>query len=197
MTTFLIVMGAVAVLALLVKAASATSAQQAAASATALGPTLPRANVQQLLDRLFYGLEVVGAQKSTILLAEERHPAERGELVIGTRRIHFVAYDKAGYGIAGICSFEMTDVLAVRRKSQDVLIIFVDEPNPTGLLGTNRPPAVTTRFAFRMDNVAGWLETFAKQHKTSSYHDFDNYSDDELMEQPIVDWTQTIALYQK
>jgi hypothetical protein len=154
--------------------------------------TLPRQSIQGILDRFFFEERLI-SQTPVTILANERQSEGAGELVLTTRKVHYVAYDDTGYGIAGILSWPLMDVLAMARKTANILVVFVEEPNPQGIL--DRPDAVTTRFSFRMSNPGAWVERFSAQYRREMPYDWEGASEQELLEQPIVDWTQSMEMF--
>ncbi|MGY1636024.1 hypothetical protein ACI78V_05130 [Geodermatophilus sp. SYSU D00742] len=170
--------------------ASANGASDAA-RAPLSGRTLPRTAVQGLIDQMHYDEQVV-FQSPAVIMENEQHPRERGELVVSTRKVHWLAYDETGYGVAGGFAFDIGEVLAIRRRSWDTLVLFVDDPEYSTIVG-DRSGAVTTRFTFRAEDATAWLECFHRQHEVSHFRQFESYTDTELADQPIADWTERIT----
>ncbi|MGY1778753.1 hypothetical protein [Geodermatophilus sp. SYSU D01036] len=182
----------IVVLFILICGAASSSSKTANRLTPPVG-TLSRSAVQGLIDQAHYGEEVILQMPATILV-DERHPEGRGELVISTRKIHFVAYDETSYGVLGGFAFDFGMVLAVKRRAQDVLVLFVDDPEFSMSVGY-RSGAVTTRFAFLVADPSTWLKCFFHQHEVANFSAFESYTDAELAEQPIVDWTQRIGMF--
>jgi len=172
--------------------AMAGSGSTAASTGVTRGRNLPRSNVQNVIDRIFYQ-EEVKFQTSAVILSNERHPEGRGELVLSTRMVHFVAYDETGHGVDGVLSFFLGDVLQIRRNSSNELILFVDDPATRAVVALNT--GITTRFAFSVGDATSWLSCFASLYKTDRRYNYEDCTNQELMEQPVVDWAHRVELF--